>query len=54
MTPAAEPYVAPQVIPQSFSWTGFYLGGTGGYDWATANLHYNGAQIGREGRASAC
>ncbi|MGV0911785.1 outer membrane protein [Martelella sp. FOR1707] len=48
MTPAAEPYVAPQVIPQSFSWTGFYLGGTGGYDWATANLHYNGAQIGSD------
>ncbi|WP_425488357.1 outer membrane protein [Martelella radicis] len=48
-TPApAEPYVAPQVIPQTFNWSGFYLGGTGGYDWATANLHYNGAQVGND------
>ena len=42
MTPPAEPYVAPQVIPQSFNWTGFYLGGTGGYDWASANVTYLG------------
>ena len=43
MTPApSEPYVAPQVIPQTFNWTGFYLGGTAGYDWASANLTYLG------------
>ncbi|PRX08713.1 UNVERIFIED_ORG: outer membrane immunogenic protein [Martelella mediterranea] len=44
----AEPYVAPQVVPQSFDWSGFYLGGTAGYDWASANLHNNGVKVGSE------
>ncbi|AJY44461.1 outer membrane protein [Martelella endophytica] len=48
MTPPSEPYVAPQVIPQTFSWTGFYLGGTAGYDWATVDPYVNGVNTGSE------
>lgn len=46
--PPSEPYVAPQVIPQTFNWSGFYLGGTGGYDWAQAKGVVNGTSLGSD------
>ncbi|TCT33116.1 outer membrane protein [Martelella mediterranea] len=34
----SEPYIAPVATPQTFSWSGWYLGATAGYDWAHTKL----------------
>jgi outer membrane immunogenic protein len=37
----AAPVVAPVVAPAPWSWTGFYIGGNGGYSWGNAVANGN-------------
>ena len=37
----AAPVAAPVVAPAAWSWTGFYIGGNGGYSWGSSDA--NGA-----------
>src|SRR5436309_522834 len=31
--PARMPVKAPVMVPEAYNWTGFYIGGNGGYSW---------------------
>jgi len=35
--PAKAPPISPAAVPAAYNWTGFYIGGQGGYAWGTSH-----------------